>query len=95
MDPLAAALSIGGFDPSRVQVTAAEMEDPELLAELAAILGEDAPPARGNSEAQRKSLVSRIAAKKKEALAKKSAGDKGGALTLLRESKQLDRKSVV
>ena len=90
-DPLA---SISMFDPSRVTVSAAEMEDPELLAELAAVLGEDAPPARNqpaaNSEAKRKSLMAQIAAKKKEALAKKSAGDKGGALALMRESKQLE-----
>eukprot|EP00966_Prymnesium_polylepis_P159674 3690207-Prymnesium_polylepis.1 len=71
------------------------MEDPELLAELAAVLGEDAPTLRAAKSpadvaAQRKSLESRVLAKKKQALAQKKAGDMKDATKLLREAKELE-----
>jgi hypothetical protein len=75
-----------------VTLTAADMEDPELLAELAAVLGE-APPPRRRATAppppDQSQLRAQAEAKKQEALRLKRAGDVPGASQALRQYKAL------
>ena len=79
-------------DVGNVTLSAAEMNDPDLLAELAAITG-GAPPAQPKS-APVPNLEAQIAAKKKEALAAKRAGDMPAAKALLSQAKALEAQLV-
>ena len=66
---------MGGEIIDNVTLTDADMNDPELLAELAALNGEPAPPKpQQNMAARRAQLEAQIVAKKKEAIRLK--GDK-------------------
>ena len=77
-----------------VTITAADMEDPVLLAELAAIMGEAPPPKPADP---RERLAAQAEAKKREALQQKRAGNTAAAGKALREYKalqaQLDAKA--
>ena len=85
-----------------VDVTDADMEDPELLAELAAITGEaprkPKPKPKPNPVAnpvpnlaeQKQALEVQLIAKKKEALAFKKEGDKSKAVIAMREAKTIE-----
>lgn len=75
-----------------VTLTAADMDDPELLAELAAITGEAPPPARratAPAPPDPSQLRAQAEAKKQEALRLKRAGDIPGASQALRQYKAL------
>ena len=78
-------------DDPDVVVTDADMEDPELLAELYALTG-GPPPAKpkppADLAAQRANLQDRIAAKKKEAIALK--GDKAACVAAIQEYKAME-----
>ena len=83
-------------DDVEVTVTDADMEDPELLAELAALTG-GPPPAKpkppADLAAQRANLQDRIAAKKKEAMALKGValkGDKAACQAAIKEYKDME-----
>ena len=77
-------------------VTDADMQDPELLAELAAITGAPLPRAKP-SEISRPTpardpaaLKDRITSKKREALMLKKSGDAQAAVAALREAKEME-----
>lgn len=78
-------------DDPDVTVTDADMEDPELLAELAALTGGGDPPKptpKPDLAAQRADLEARIMAKKKEAIRLKA--DKPACAAAMREYKAME-----
>ena len=82
-----AALLVNMLDFSHVHATAADMDDPDLLAELAAITGEQPPTTARVAEPATKA---RVASLKKEALALKKANNIGAAKAKLAEAKRLE-----
>ena len=76
------------MDFSHVHATAADMDDPDLLAELAAITGEQQPPT--TARVAEPATKARVASLKKEALALKKANNIGAAKAKLAEAKRLE-----
>ena len=83
-----AALLVNMMDFSHVHATAADMDDPDLLAELAAITGEQQPPT--TARVAEPATKARVASLKKEALALKKANNIGAAKAKLAEAKRLE-----
>ena len=72
---LQCALALAGaHDASSVTLTAADMHDPELLAELSSIMGATPPRAAVHSA----DLAKQVAEKKAEAVRLKRSGDRVG-----------------